>query len=97
MAHYLKSFPQARLSEANALSILKQILNGFMEMVMKGFVHRDLKPENILIKDSVFKIADFGFSKNVDNFSRGMLQSLLGTPLYMCIELSFKINFCKAP
>ena len=54
-------------------------------MVIKGIVHRDLKPENILIKDGVFKIADFGFSKNVDNFSKGMLQSLLGTPLYMCI------------
>ena len=63
-------------------------------MVIKGIVHRDLKPENILIKDGVFKIADFGFSKNVDNFSKGILQSLLGTPLYMCIKQIFKYINC---
>ena len=48
---------------------------------MKGIVQRDLKPENILIKNG--KIIDFSFSKNVDNFSKGKLQSLLETPQYM--------------
>ena len=52
-------------------------------MAKQGIVHRDLKPENILIHNGEFKITDFGFAKCVDNFSRGMLQSLLGTPLYM--------------
>jgi len=52
-------------------------------MAKQGIVHRDLKPENILLHNGVFKITDFGFAKCVDNFSRGMLQSLLGTPLYM--------------
>lgn len=30
-----------------------------------NIIHRDLKPENILIHNGVFKIADFGFSKQV--------------------------------
>jgi calcium-dependent protein kinase len=30
-------------------------------------IHRDLKPENILIAKGTFKIADFGFARNIDN------------------------------
>jgi serine/threonine-protein kinase ULK/ATG1 len=29
-------------------------------------IHRDLKSENIMIHNGVFKIADFGFSKQLD-------------------------------
>lgn len=43
--------------------------------------HRDLKPENILIKDGGIKIADFGFSKVVIEFTKNNTQ--VGTPLYM--------------
>ena len=35
----------------------------------KQIVYRDLKPENILIANGVFKLADFGFARTVDNFS----------------------------
>lgn len=30
-------------------------------------IHRDLKSENILIHNGEFKIADFGFSKQLDS------------------------------
>lgn len=45
-----------------------------------------MKPENILINNDEFKIADFGFAKNVG--STGQLnKSLVGTPLYMAPQL----------
>lgn len=37
-------------------------MNGFQEIISKGYIHRDVKPANILIKDGIFKIADFGFA-----------------------------------
>ena len=42
----------------------RQIFEGLHFVNEIGLVHRDLKPENIFLtfKDSVIKIADFGFS-----------------------------------
>jgi len=45
--------------------ILKDILNGFLQLISKGIVHRDLKPANIMHKDGVFKLGDFGMAKNM--------------------------------
>ena len=46
---------------------MNDICIGVSEMHKLGISHRDLKVENILLKNSKFKIADFGsaeFSKN---------------------------------
>jgi len=56
---------------------------GFLELVKNGIIHRDLKPANILISNGKYKLADFGFSKSVDNFTKHMFVSAVGTPLYM--------------
>ena len=37
-------------------------------MHQQGVSHRDIKVENILLKDSKFKIADFGSAETEDNF-----------------------------
>jgi serine/threonine protein kinase len=50
------------------------------------YLPRDLKPENILIKDGIFKICDFGFSKKINNM-RLKNQTVVGTPLYMSIQI----------
>jgi serine/threonine-protein kinase ULK/ATG1 len=42
-------------------------------------VHRDIKPANILIHNYMAKIADFGFSKLI-NENNEMLFSIVGTP-----------------
>lgn len=44
-------------------------------------MHRDLKPENVLIKEGNFKLADFGFCKELDGHC--MTRTMLGSPLYM--------------
>jgi len=62
---------------------MKDILNGFIELLKHGVIHRDLKPENVMISGGIYKLADFGFSRTVDNFRKDLLTSLVGTPLYM--------------
>ena len=56
------------------------------ELTRLNLVHRDLKPENILINDNVFKVADFGFGKNVTDMN-AMLRTCCGTPLYMSPQI----------
>lgn len=68
------------------------ILTGFQELIKHGVIHRDLKPANILIKTDIFnneqfKLADFGFSKLVDNFAKQQFNSFVGTPLYMSPQI----------
>ena len=54
------------LSEQAAVKILRHILNGFKELVKKTIIHRDIKPANIFIKEGIPKLADFGFSKDIE-------------------------------
>ncbi|EAS04850.2 kinase domain protein (macronuclear) [Tetrahymena thermophila SB210] len=90
--NYLKQ--KGYLPEQEAKQVLVDILNGFLELLKHGIIHRDLKPENILIQtknpqtgERIFKLADFGFSRTVDNFRRELLTSLVGTPLYMSPQI----------
>ena len=53
----------SKLTESQAIKILKHIVEGFKKLVKQGVIHRDLKPANILINDGFFKICDFGFAK----------------------------------
>jgi serine/threonine-protein kinase ULK/ATG1 len=76
-----------RFKEDEAFDVIRQIICGFAQLVHERIVHRDLKPANILIHDGVFKIADFGFAKYVDNFGSQMLKSCVGSPIYMAPQL----------
>lgn len=49
--------------EEIAVWYLKQIMNGFMELVKHKIMHRDLKLENLLVHDDCIKIGDFGNAK----------------------------------
>ena len=76
-----------KLTENDALGMFFQILDGFENLVQNGIIHRDLKPANILIHDGVYKIADFGFARFVGNFNNCLLQSCVGSPLYMAPQV----------
>lgn len=56
-------------------------------MIDEKIIHRDLKPANILINNQIYKIADFGFAKYVDNFESQLLKSYVGTPVYMAPQI----------
>ena len=79
-----------RLSEKEAQSIMKQLLNGYKELYSLGIIHRDLKPANIFITKGLVKIADFGFATN-DEISKIKLNYNVGSPYYMPPE-SLKHN-----
>ncbi|KRX06445.1 Protein kinase-like domain [Pseudocohnilembus persalinus] len=76
-----------RLSEEQAIKIMRHIVEGFKELIKHNVIHRDLKPANILVHDGVFKIGDFGFAKYVDYSSAQMLRSCVGSPLYMAPQI----------
>ena len=49
-----------RLGEAEAISVMREIVSGVKHMHQLGIAHRDLKVENILYQNSKYKICDFG-------------------------------------
>jgi serine/threonine protein kinase len=64
------------------LKILKQLIEGFYQIVNEGIIHRDLKPANVLVHEGTFKICDFGFAKYFGEMNK-MAKTCVGTPIYM--------------
>lgn len=54
------------IEEDEAISMFCELLHGFEHLYKHKILHRDLKLANILINDGSVKIADFGFSKILD-------------------------------
>ena len=44
-----------------------QIVNGVNQLNKLHIVHRDIKPANILYHKGIFKVADFGLAKYVQD------------------------------
>jgi serine/threonine protein kinase len=76
---------EGALEEKRALDIFLQLVDGLKILRNHKIMHRDLKPENILVKEGNFKLADFGFSKELG--MEGMTRTMLGSPLYMAPEV----------
>lgn len=80
---------EARLSEDEAASIMKQIFSAVYYCHKNKIVHRDLKPENILYLDgsydSPLKIIDFGTSKTF--VPHEVMHQKFGTPYYIAPEV----------
>jgi serine/threonine protein kinase len=76
---------KGRLTENEATTFLKQIINGFKGLHEIDAMHRDFKAANVLLHQNVCKIADLGFAKQVKE--GGMTTTLLGTGLTMAPEV----------
>lgn len=53
----------------------------------RDIMHRDLKPANILVQNGKLKISDFGFARMLDEGDNTILNSIVGTPLYMSPQI----------
>jgi len=83
LSDYLRQNPN--ISESEAMGIFLQVLNAFRTLNEQKIMHRDLKLENILLHKGKVKVADFGFSKLLDEGS--MAKTLLGSPMTMAPEI----------
>jgi len=76
--------------EDEARVVIRNIVKAVLYLHEQGLVHRDLKPENMLLaskKDHVtVKIADFGFSKNIEEGN--LLSTPCGSPGYVAPEIA---------
>ena len=83
----IRSFSEKKIEykEKELIHITKQLIRALAFLQKNNIVHRDIKPQNILIfKDNLYKLADFGESKQMRNVSFSLLNgSLRGTELYM--------------
>ena len=72
-------------TEEELINIIKQLTSVLAFLQRKNISHRDIKPQNILVfKNKIYKIADFGEAKQIENISKSLVvNSLRGTELYM--------------
>jgi serine/threonine-protein kinase len=81
---------ELELSIPDAVSILRDVVDGLICSHGMGVVHRDIKPANILLNGRHAMIADFGVAKAVTEATgRNQLTTMgvaLGTPSYMSPE-----------
>lgn len=71
------------ISEQEALSILKQIAETFVQIQIptkssdakKVLMHRNINPNNILFHDGKVKLSNFGFAKAIDDIDEAIRQS----------------------
>lgn len=83
-------------SERLIWQLIDDVANALAHCHKKGIAHLDMKAENLLIHgDGIFKLADFGISKLVENEGE-QVSGLKGTPGYKSPEVSKNILTTKS-
>lgn len=80
------------LPPAEAVSFVRQLLEGLSAVHAAGIIHRDVKPENLLLDVSLgepeLKLTDFGVARLSHGSALTKMTSLIGTPDYMAPEIA---------
>jgi serine/threonine protein kinase len=97
--YFVKDYPPPMKSQ-QIWNVMKQITSGLTHLHSLNLVHRDMKPANSTLprcvaynlvlysrKDSVWKLADFGFTSEADSKSVQVSTDSRGTPGYLSPEL----------
>jgi tetratricopeptide (TPR) repeat protein len=81
---------EGELPVAEAVRILKDVLDALAYAHAQGVVHRDIKPDNVMLAGKHALVTDFGVAKAVSasagSSSLTSLGMALGTPAYMAPE-----------
>ncbi len=81
---------EGQLPIADAVRILKEMVDALAMAHGQGVVHRDIKPDNVMLSGRHALVMDFGIAKAVSEAtSGGMVTTVgmaLGTPTYMSPE-----------
>jgi len=78
-----------KLPPAEALAILRDVLQGLEVAHSAGIIHRDIKPRNVLFdKHGRATLADFGIAKDLSADTHTLVGTVMGTPEYMSPEQS---------
>ncbi|MBI2372460.1 MAG: protein kinase [Deltaproteobacteria bacterium] len=74
-----------KISIAETLRILKQLLDALELAHSRKIIHRDIKPSNVMVTGSGFiKLMDFGLAKSIATGAEASM--VAGTPAYMSPE-----------
>ena len=89
---YLKSKPDRRAGQDNAVKIFKQLVQAVEYCHDKNICHRDIKLENIIVDDNLnLRLIDFGFAAVISKTK--LLSFFCGTPSYMPPEIVQKKEY----
>ena len=81
---------EAPLPAAEAVRVLRDVVDALAHAHSHGVVHRDIKPDNVMLSEGHAYVLDFGVAKAVSDASAGeeltATGDTLGTPSYMAPE-----------
>jgi len=86
---YEQIVEKKKLSEKEALPIIRQVAKALKHAHEVGFIHRDIKPKNIMIsKNGDVKLADLGLARALDDQVAAEAEAgrAYGTPYYISPE-----------
>ncbi|HZM27841.1 MAG TPA: protein kinase [Gemmatimonadales bacterium] len=81
---------EGELPVADAVRILRDVVDALAYAHGEGVVHRDIKPANVLLSGGHALVADFGVAKALSDAAHGVRLTsagvAIGTPMYMAPE-----------